>query len=823
MWNRRRRGLIAAALAMITLLPATQASGQESTKSPPAIAATTSTETTVTTTFSVADLSAADKAAAREIAHGQLDDPVAEAARRAQLSGNVSFYDAAAHAGSIGTRRERLGLPTEPDADFTGRCASRSDGPAGYIENRFHWCTNTFATGWVSEGVRRVGLFYMDLSFVGYGRDDGDRSMAIFVRPTRVIVVGDGVTPLDTVGFGLNCAGATPGCDTSARQTKTLAQWTADQIAGSWTRFDLRSDENQAEAGYDKASYHWFSPYLVFKGRTDPLGVELGGIPATFGVRCDSARYLLRGGSRDKACIFSDVIPHLQYAILNEDGTRTNQASVAEHIRQAQDHPDSTWPLKEGSKDIPGQYVGTADGRFLSRIPRDDDPDGEWSKLPYETNVATKDLECLRLRSVDPPPADMPRPQCDEYPFASTWEGAGYSSRRAADDPPWDFSVKYVPGGENGSAGTALKNYYRDDRILFHPRDQFWVEILDKAGQAPSAPPRQPSAGPEVFGNEGSPIQLHGATNQSAEAGVNWTIRPGDGVDSGAVCTISSRSVVDPTVTCDDDGTFIATMTVTGAAGTLSASTLVHVYNVPPRVTITSPHRWDKFQVGAAIPVTVAIDDPGTHDTHDCLYIWDDNGRTSAVTANDSAHRCVGVAGYSDAGMYTIAVTVFDDDSASAGARVMIVVFDPIAGKANIDGSARGTLFADPNVPGDTYVHLDAAYNGGGTFPPTGVFETWIQNHPYRIKPESVQWLVITPDHKVAARGTGTINGQSGYSWLIYGRDDPSSVRIVTWRTGTDPEPQNLLYDTFPGTTEFDMDRISYRPTISGAVQIHYW
>lgn len=83
----------------------------------------------------------------------------------------------------------------------------------------------------------------------------------------------------------------------------------------------------------------------------------------------------------------------------------------------------------------------------------------------------------------------LPRPtaegqQCDEYPFGSTLEGAAH--------PRWDFSVRWVPQAENGSAGGVLnQSFYFDDRILrwepapgedpLNPygvtNDPFWVNI----------------------------------------------------------------------------------------------------------------------------------------------------------------------------------------------------------------------------------------------------------------------------------------------------------------------------------------------------------
>ncbi|MFF2641761.1 NucA/NucB deoxyribonuclease domain-containing protein [Streptomyces niveus] len=80
---------------------------------------------------------------------------------------------------------------------------------------------------------------------------------------------------------------------------------------------------------------------------------------------------------------------------------------------------------------------------------------------------------------LDPQPDTTLDEQCDEYPFASTLEGAG--------SPDWDFSVRAVPKGNNQSAGGTLLSYYNADRVLAWDaslpepdvtNDMFWVEIV---------------------------------------------------------------------------------------------------------------------------------------------------------------------------------------------------------------------------------------------------------------------------------------------------------------------------------------------------------
>ncbi|MEW2592665.1 hypothetical protein AB0893_19860 [Micromonospora aurantiaca] len=79
---------------------------------------------------------------------------------------------------------------------------------------------------------------------------------------------------------------------------------------------------------------------------------------------------------------------------------------------------------------------------------------------------------------------------------------------------------------------------------------------------------------------------------------------------------------------------------------------------------------------------------------------------------------------------------------------------------------------------------------------------------------------MLTKDGKVVSRGTRTLNGRSGYKWVIYGWDACSSGRtdcVVVFETTTG----TVVYDHCPGSTEFDVDRIAPRDLTSGTVQLH--
>ncbi|MBF8186284.1 hypothetical protein ITP53_11100 [Nonomuraea sp. K274] len=109
---------------------------------------------------------------------------------------------------------------------------------------------------------------------------------------------------------------------------------------------------------------------------------------------------------------------------------------------------------------IPGNYLeyivngDEGKGAPLHRI-WDENQDGTPNPL-YSANVSAKDRACALLH----------RPtgyQCDEYPFASSYEGAG---RNASGTLTANVSYKYVPQPHNGSAGTSLRWFWQKYRLL---------------------------------------------------------------------------------------------------------------------------------------------------------------------------------------------------------------------------------------------------------------------------------------------------------------------------------------------------------------------
>lgn len=67
--------------------------------------------------------------------------------------------------------------------------------------------------------------------------------------------------------------------------------------------------------------------------------------------------------------------------------------------------------------------------------------------------------------------------ECDEYPFASTYEGAA-GVEYDSEAKKFYFSVKPIPGSENEAGGIIRRSYYAKNRIIDGMDDGFIVKIV---------------------------------------------------------------------------------------------------------------------------------------------------------------------------------------------------------------------------------------------------------------------------------------------------------------------------------------------------------
>ncbi len=587
-------------------------------------------------------------------------------------------------------------------------------------------------------------------------------------------------------------------------QTRTIGQWMADGVlpevvldtSGSVGGGDL------VHRDADKVNYHQLHTFSWGEGP------GRGELIAPF--RCDAAPYL--GGG---ACLFHNVDAVHHVSLLPEDGVQDE----ALHILLAQTVPEATKPGTPG-KSIPGSIES---GAPLTRLYPGYDDNGQYNRN-HDVAVAT----CRQFWGADYARGpDGPR-DCDEYPYRSTFEGAYRSV--LFPDAPWSYSAWPIASAQNQKAGRELGAWYLSDHILHG--DKFFVKVTGCDGCGGEPPPPPPpgntpptvDAGPDATGDEGGAVTLSGTvTDPDDTPSVAWSYQPGPDVDPGTVCQFGNAGQVSTTITCTDDGTVTVTLTADDSHGPpspVSDTATVQVSNVAPEMALSGPQPWQVFRAGDPVEVGATFTDPGSNDTHTCAVDWDDGQPATSAPAEN--HGCLVTRTFDDAGMYTIGLTVTDDDGASDTAEVMVVVYDPSAGLVTSTGflpSPPGALTSDPDATGLAPFVFAAKYLFQDDTRPLGTaLDVVLPLTTFSFVSLDLEWLVITPDAKVAIKGTGAVDGEGGYGFVLYA--EATKLRLVVWPLDQGPIPTGQpLYDNRP-TAGYDVDVAEPQQIILGVTII---
>lgn len=385
----------------------------------------------------------------------------------------------------------------QPAASHVKECfdAGGADRGIGRVHNRFTYCAKIKMTAeyWEIDNkgipIEKEGTTTANLE-VFTQSDDKERRVRVFSRLERDSVDYDWgpidnifVAPYVPLSLISHCSEEFEICHAS-RGPATMAWITWDNNT-RWYYWDVYNHE-VVTAGRDKLSFNrWY--VSAFTDSREYRTIRPGNSAPRL-VRCDSATYFQRFGTRyPKACIFAETIPHLTYDLVSD------YTDVSLHIWRAQNDPNDTYPMlaPDGvpwprDKSIPGKFFpGNNTAPALHRITQELHP------TLVQANSDHKNGACYGLPPYGhmyqltglPVPPKTPEEQCDEYPFASTLEGAGHPD---PENPDFNFSVEAVKQHDNSVAGGKLIAYYVDDRILawdagldqpFEVNDKFYVNI----------------------------------------------------------------------------------------------------------------------------------------------------------------------------------------------------------------------------------------------------------------------------------------------------------------------------------------------------------
>jgi uncharacterized delta-60 repeat protein len=308
-----------------------------------------------------------------------------------------------------------------------------------------------------------------------------------------------------------------------------------------------------------------------------------------------------------------------------------------------------------------------------------------------------------------------------------------------------------------------------------------------------SLPPTADAGGP-YYGDEGTPIELVGATTTDPDGDTltySWSINSPD-------CTFSDPNVLNPTLTCKDNGNYTVTLTVSdGVNDPVSSSADVQIANLPPEDCIIEAPI-DPVAVGIEISTTVSFTDPGVLDTHTVAWDWGDTLTSDGIVIeSNGSGSAAGNHTYTSPGVYTIGATVIDKDGDVCSPIFQyIVVYDPDGGFVTGGGwidSPEGAYAADPSLTGKANFGFVSKYKKGATAP-TGNTEFQFHAGDLNFHSSEYEWLVVTGSDYARFKGTGTINGEGEYKFMIWAGDDyQDTFRIKIWEEVDDVEI--VIYD----------------------------
>jgi len=197
-----------------------------------------------------------------------------------------------------------------------------------------------------------------------------------------------------------------------------------------------------------------------------------------------------------------------------------------------------------------------------------------------------------------------------------------------------------------------------------------------------------------------------------------------------------------------------------------------------------------------------------------------------AETPQSGSGSCSATHAYTAPGVYTVTTTVTDDDGGSGSATTQVVIYDPSAGFITGGGWIAvdpGSLTTNPTASGRANFGFSSQYKKGATIP-TGETEFNFQMGNFNFHSEVYSWLVVS-GFKAQYKGTGTVNGVTGYDFTLTAYDgdvagsgqtgvDRFRITITNHATGA------VIFDNRNGAS-MNIDSANPENISGGSIVIH--
>lgn len=351
---------------------------------------------------------------------------------------------------------EALSLP-EPSHTMTRQeCVKALGTQVFYVKSRFAVCTGKqFDQVWLRNG-QPVGTSHFDVLAIGT-IPKNSRVMTVtyhFTDFTTERETGAPAMGITTKGSISKSWPSTAQYTQGGAAMPTTRTWAALQAADTLTH-TVTTAPGQGSGTRDSV-FAVYTPSISLKApttwTTEPItGGDLFMLPP----RWEKSSYLPNTASG--AAVFSVISP-LRYS----KAATAPEREVALHIEKAFTKPGTTQP-PSSKKNVPGQKADAP----LTRLYHDE------TRRKQNRNRSV--YNCTKY--FGPNYTQNGTKECDEYPFASTYEGSAWSDNDPLAEPN-NFSVLPVLKDNNRDAGILLGQYYDKNRIIDGPDDGFIVQIV---------------------------------------------------------------------------------------------------------------------------------------------------------------------------------------------------------------------------------------------------------------------------------------------------------------------------------------------------------
>ncbi|TSA55528.1 MAG: hypothetical protein D4R45_02155 [Planctomycetaceae bacterium] len=178
--------------------------------------------------------------------------------------------------------------------------------------------------------------------------------------------------------------------------------------------------------------------------------------------------------------------------------------------------------------------------------------------------------------------------------------------------------------------------------------------------------------------------------------------------------------------------------------------------------------------LGSPTTVTAMFSD-ADGGTHTATIVWEEGGTPESGVVNESEMSVTGSHTYTTTGVYTVTVTVTDQNGGDASSTAYAAVYDPES--CNLVTGAG--WFPEEGGPCDKAFFGFVIRQWAGGDPVGRMRFRWGDN---KFRATEFDWLVISDDENSAwFFGVGNINGTGEYYFMVEISENPDSIWVTIW------------------------------------------